>query len=169
MRYNPTRYNTILPVLTSELWRGLESALAYCKLQKTTRNWGRDVVSNLPPRSVQLVGKKSKLVWGFFFEGSPEHSLRADPALQCGTAFRSASWLQVTNTRNIMIAHVKPGIKQRLRFVWVFCRLQNRVFQKNKSISDHVAFLVCFGSIISKTSPKDMDHFDQNWVTAATF
>ena len=40
---------------------------------------------------------------------------------------------------------------------------------KKLSISDHVAILVCFGSIISKTSPKKLAHFGQNWVTAATF
>ena len=33
--------------------------------------------------------------------------------------------------------------------------------------SSHFAILVCFGYIISKTSPKKLDHFDENWVTAA--
>ena len=32
-----------------------------------------------------------------------------------------------------------------------------------KNIFDHFAILVCFGSIISKTSPK-LDHFDENVV-----
>ena len=37
-----------------------------------------------------------------------------------------------------------------------------RVFQKTQSISDQVPLLVCSVTIISKTSPKKLDHFDEN-------
>ena len=37
-----------------------------------------------------------------------------------------------------------------------------RVYQKSKSIADYFALLVCFGSIISKVSPKKLDRSDQN-------
>ena len=32
-------------------------------------------------------------------------------------------------------------------------------FKYSKSISDHLAILVCFGSIISEISPKKLGHF----------
>ena len=37
-----------------------------------------------------------------------------------------------------------------------------RVFQKTQSISDQVPLLVCSVTIISKTSLKKLDHFDEN-------
>ena len=47
--------------------------------------------------------------------------------------------------------------------------LTTRVCQKTKNISDHLALLVCFVTMISKNCPKKLDHSNQNWVTAATF
>ena len=40
--------------------------------------------------------------------------------------------------------------------------MYNRVFQKTQSISDQVPLLVGSVTIISKTSPKKLDHFDEN-------
>ena len=40
--------------------------------------------------------------------------------------------------------------------------LNNRVCQKTKNISDHLALLVCFVTMISKKCPKKLDHSDQN-------
>ena len=37
-----------------------------------------------------------------------------------------------------------------------------RVYQKTKNISDHLALLVCFVTMISKNCPKKLDHSDQN-------
>ena len=48
-------------------------------------------------------------------------------------------------------------------------KIISRVCQKTKNISDHLALLVCFVTMISKNCPKKLDHSDQNWVTAATF
>ena len=47
--------------------------------------------------------------------------------------------------------------------------LYSRVFQKTQSISDQVPLLVCSVTIISKTSPKKLDNFDENWVSTSTF
>ena len=41
-------------------------------------------------------------------------------------------------------------------------KVEARVFQKTQSISDQVLLLVCSVTIISKTSPKKLDHFDEN-------
>ena len=46
--------------------------------------------------------------------------------------------------------------------------LKAGVYQKTKSISNQFLLLVCFGSIISKTCPKKLDHTDENWATAVT-
>ena len=44
----------------------------------------------------------------------------------------------------------------------IFNGTQVRVFQKTQSITDQVPLLVCAVTIISKTSPKKLDHFDEN-------
>ena len=49
-------------VMKSVPWRNLESALAFCKLQKTTWNWG--VISNLPLLSVKHVCLISQKTYG---------------------------------------------------------------------------------------------------------
>ena len=41
-------------------------------------------------------------------------------------------------------------------------RVVSRVYQKTKNISDHLALLVCFVTMISKKCPKKLDHSDQN-------